>query len=63
MRISQAASAILAEYENNFSLPVIARILRINACAAAGLAAIHGLAVRIGLQPRKFAEHVVLSHG
>jgi len=58
-----AATAVLPSTAAAFSLPVIARILGINACAAVGLAAIHWLAVRIGLQPRRFAEHVALSHG
>jgi hypothetical protein len=58
-----AATAVLPSSAAAFSLPVIARIFGINACAATGLAAIHWLAVRIGLQPRRVAEHVALSHG
>jgi hypothetical protein len=58
-----AATAVLPSSAAAFSLPVIARILGINVCAVVGLAAIHWLAVRIGLQPRRFAEHVALSHG
>jgi hypothetical protein len=58
-----AATAVLPSSAAAFSLPVIARIFEINACAAVGLAAIHWLAVRIGLQPRSLAQHVALSHG
>jgi hypothetical protein len=58
-----AATAVLPSSAAAFSLPVIARIFEINAYAAVGLAAIHWLAVRIGLQPRSLAQHVALSHG
>jgi len=58
-----AATAVLPSSAEAFSLPVIARILGINVCAVVGLAAIRWLAVKIGLQPHGFAEHIALSHG
>jgi hypothetical protein len=58
-----AATALLPSAAEAFSSTVIARIFMINAGAVIGLAAMRWLAVRIGLQPRNFPEHVALSPG
>jgi hypothetical protein len=57
------ATALLPSSDAVFSLPVILRIFKINACAVIGLTAIHWLAVKIGPQPRDYPKQVALSHG